>query len=425
MSEQVVEQTLQQTVNRIVGEVRITDVHTHLYPPAFNGLLLWGVDELLTYHYLIAETMRWVDLPYEKFWQMSKREQADLIWQTLFIENTPYSEACRGVLTTLQKLGLDTSSRNLASYRAYFAGLSVEEYVDRIFELAGLEAVVMTNDPFDPVEREVWLQRVDSCSSGGKAFDERFRAALRLDALLNEWQTSWQKLREWGFAVSPDLDTTTQARVREFLEEWVERMQPVYMAVSLPCDFVYPEESARGILIEECVLPVCRQKNLPLALMIGVKRQINAGLQTAGDGVGKADIGAVEYLCSHYPQNKFLVTMLARENQHELCVVARKFRNLMPFGCWWFLNNPSLVDEITRMRFELLGVSVILQHSDARVLDQLTYKWEHSRRVIAAALVDKYRDLLATGWKLTEAEIRRDASKLLGGNFWDFMQRKL
>jgi hypothetical protein len=49
--------------------------------------------------------------------------------------------------------------------------------------------------------------------------------------------------------------------------------------------------------------------------------------------------------------------VLARENQHELAVLARKFRNLHIFGCWWFLNNPSLVDEVTRMRVELLGLS--------------------------------------------------------------------
>ena len=34
----------------------------------------------------------------------------DLIWRTLFLENTPYSESCRGVLTTLSLLGLDVAS---------------------------------------------------------------------------------------------------------------------------------------------------------------------------------------------------------------------------------------------------------------------------------------------------------------------------
>ena len=91
--------------------------------------------------------------------------------------------------------------------------------------------------------------------------------------------------------------------------------------------------------------------------------------------------------------------MLARENQHELCVAARKFGNLMVFGCWWFLNNPSLIEEIERMRFELLGTSFIPQHSDARVLDQLIYKWDHSRRIIGKVLADKYADLAETGWQ--------------------------
>jgi len=45
-------------------------------------------------------------------------------------------------------------------------------------------------------------------------------------------------------------------------------------------------------------------------------------------------------LCQRFPNYRFFVTMLARENQHELTVAARKFGNLMPFGCWWFLNNP-------------------------------------------------------------------------------------
>jgi hypothetical protein len=43
-----------------------------------------------------------------------------LIWKTLFIDHSPYSEACRGVLTALDKFGLDVSSRNLNEYRKFF-----------------------------------------------------------------------------------------------------------------------------------------------------------------------------------------------------------------------------------------------------------------------------------------------------------------
>jgi hypothetical protein len=102
--------------------------------------------------------------------------------------------------------------------------------------------------------------------------------------------------------------------------------------------------------------------------MIGVRRQVSPRLRLAGGGAGRADLRALENVCRDYPDNRFLVSVLSRENQHELCVYARKFSNLMPFGCWWFLNNPSMVEEITRERIELLGTSFIPQHSDARGL---------------------------------------------------------
>lgn len=102
--------------------------------------------------------------------------------------------------------------------------------------------------------------------------------------------------------------------------------------------------------------------------MVGVRRGVNSALRSAGDGVGRADVGALERMCAEYPDVRFLATFLSRENQHELCVAARKFSNLMPFGCWWFLNNPSIISEITRERLELLGTSFIPQHSDARIL---------------------------------------------------------
>ncbi len=115
--------------------------------------------------------------------------------------------------------------------------------------------------------------------------------------------------------------------------------------------------------------------------------------------------------------------MLARENQHELCVAARKFGNLMVFGCWWFLNNPSLIEEIERMRLELLGTSFIAQNSDARVLDQLLYKWRHSRRVLAKVLTDKYADLQETGRRVAPPEIERDVRLMLKDNFISFLTR--
>ena len=132
----------------------------------------------------------------------------------------------------------------------------------------------------------------------------------------------------------------------------------------------------------------------------------------------------MQHLCATHPENRFLVTCLSRENQHELVVLARKFPNLHPFGCWWFMNTPQLVTELTRMRLELLGTSFTPQHSDARVLDQLVYKWSHSRRLIAQCLTERYADLEASGWLVEDREIRRDTEELLGGGFTTFLGRQ-
>src|SRR3954465_2594448 len=82
-----------EVVQTALAKQGVVDLHTHLYPPSFGttlggksaksdaaGLCLWGIDELLTYHYLVAEVFRVVparQLPYERFWKMTKREKAD------------------------------------------------------------------------------------------------------------------------------------------------------------------------------------------------------------------------------------------------------------------------------------------------------------------------------------------------------------
>ncbi len=400
-------------VEEIVATTPVYDIHTHLYDPAFGNLLLWGIDDLLVYHYLVAESFRYHKHSYDSFWSLSKIEQADLIWKELFLEHSPISEACRGVLTTLQALGLDVKKRDLPSIRKWFAGQTLENYLTQCLELAGVNKVCMTNSPFDDEERLVWEK--DSPK------DERFTAALRIDLLLLSWTETAPKLAKWGYQVEADPSSgKTFSEVRRFLADWSKRIKARYVMVSLPPDFEYPAKNHTASLIKHAVLPHCREFNLPLALMQGVERAVNPQLKLAGDGSGLSNLNALGNLCAAHPENKFLATVLARENQHELCVLARKFRNLHLFGCWWFLNVPSLVEETTRMRIELLGLSFTPQHSDARVLDQLVYKWRHSRGIIADILVDKYAELGRSGWQTTRTEVERDVKDLFGGAFEKF-----
>ena len=194
-------QDVRGAVDRAMARAKITDIHTHLYAPCFGDLLAWGVDELLTYHYLIAEFFRQSDMPYEAYWALSRKEQADAIWKALFLDSSPVSEACRGVVTVLHALGLDVGGRDLASYRKFFASQSREDYIGVVFKKAGLRDCVMTNDPFDDVERPVWLN--------GYKEDARFKAALRIDPVLLGWAKSWKRLQDWGYKAEHKLTPKT------------------------------------------------------------------------------------------------------------------------------------------------------------------------------------------------------------------------
>jgi hypothetical protein len=397
-------------VERELHSTPFIDVHTHLFMPSLGGLGLWGIDELITYHYLEAELFRSSSVQPESYWAMSKRVQADLIWRTLFVENLPVSEATRGVISVLNAFGLPTASPDLRQAREFFASRSLDSHIDDVLKLAGVSEVVMTNDPLDPAEGPAWAAAAHR--------DPRFHAVLRLDRILNKWPEHWRALTALGYNVDEHASSSaTHAEVRRFLAHTAGVMQPVYMAVSLPDTFQFPEDSVRGRLLQSAILPACREFNLPLSLMIGVRYQVNPALRLAGDAAGRADLSALERLCVQHTANRFLVSVLSRENQHELCVYARKFNNLLPFGCWWFLNNPSIVEEITRERLEMLGASFIPQHSDARILEQVIYKWRNTRRTLAPILANAYKLLSEDGRPVTRGEIANDITRLFRSNF--------
>lgn len=262
---------------------------------------------------------------------------------------------------------------------------------------------------------------------------------------------------------------TSLADARKYLHDWCDTINPEYMMASTPHDFYVQPDGGRlvgvkktgvneaalhtpfafaevsGIDCNTCdgaddnipsiinedsdflvdvLMQVCEQRNLPLALKIGAHRAVNPSLLQAGDGmVAFADTASLARLCTRFPKVKFLATFLSRANQHEACVLASKFGNLHIYGCWWYCNNPSIIDEITRMRVEMLGTTFTAQHSDSRVIDQLVYKWSHSRAVIANALAREYVKTSRSGWNFSRQEIRRDVWRMFGGSYEEFMSK--
>ena len=196
-------------------------------------------------------------------------------------------------------------------------------------------------------------------------------------------------------------------------------MKPVYAACSLPDTFAFPEDSPRGRLLAEAILPACREANIPLSLMIGVRRQVNPALRLAGDasGGGSSSTGSAatgvpgESLPGQPPE--------PRESARALRLRAQ-VPNLMPFGCWWFLNNPSMVEEMTRERIEMLGSELYPAAFRRRVLEQLIYKWRNTRRTLAPILTQTYTTMAEDGRAVTRADIERDVTRMFRGNFLQF-----
>ena len=86
------------------------------------------------------------------------------------------------------------------------------------------------------------------------------------------------------------------------------------------------------------------------------------------------------------------------------------------------MNNPSIVEEITRERIEMLGTSFIPQHSDARVLEQLIYKWRNTRRTLIRILTNSYSLLSDDGREISSEEIARDVQRLFHLNFENWIR---
>ena len=208
----------------------IVDIHTHLYPASMGELYLAGPDELLTYHYLKAECSRMLPegVAVDTFNNMPAAEQADMIWQQLFVGNSsPISEAQLGVVTVMNRLGLNPRAKDLSEFRAFHNSKTPEEYTDMVFESAGVACVYMTNDPLDDTEGPMWQQGVE--------IDPRFRAVLRLDSALMNWPAPADKLRALGYVVEDRLSDKTFAELRRYLTDWAQKMNaPIHGHIAPP-----------------------------------------------------------------------------------------------------------------------------------------------------------------------------------------------
>ena len=389
---------LKETITEIINETEIFDIHTHLFPAEFKKYHLSGISEVLNYHYLIAELFTTTNINVNKFYKLTNKEKANIIWEELFQKRTPISEACKGVLTILSELSIDYMFKSFDEIDSEYSKLNLSDL--QIFKISKISKVVMTNNPYDKSEWELFRN---------KNWDtKKYLASLRLDDIFMNLDKCLDICKE-----SIDNFNNENDLIIKYLDKVYEESKPVYAALSL--NNLQLISFLKNKFIPD-ILKWLEKKNIPLSLLLGVRRQVNKDFLLAGDGIDRIDLRYLSKICNQYPNNKILCSCLSFNDQHELTVLARKHQNLKIFGFWWFMNQPSLITLILNLRIELLGLNFIPQHSDARVTDQLIYKWIHFKALLSNILYNHYNDIQLKSFKISEKQINDDVSKLFFKN---------
>ena len=394
---------IKQTITEIINGTEIFDIHTHLFPSEFKKYHLSGISEVLNYHYLIAELLTTTNINVKNFYKLTKIEKANIIWEELFLKRTPISEACKGVLTILSELSIDYMSKSFDEIQSEYCKLDLSDL--QIFKISKISQVVMTNNPFDKSEWKLFKN---------KNWDtNKYLASLRLDDILMNLEKCLDICKENIDRFDDESDL-----IIKYLDKVYEESRPVYAALSL--NNLQLKSFLKNKFIPD-ILKWLERKNIPLSLLLGVRRKVNKDFLLAGDGIDKIDLYYLSEICNQYPNNKILCSCLSLNDQHELTVLARKHQNLKIFGFWWFMNQPSLIKLILNLRIELLGLNFIPQHSDARVTDQLLYKWPHFKALLSKVLYNHYNDIKLKNFKISENQISDDVSKLFYKNTQNFL----
>ena len=337
----------------------------------------------------------------QHFYSYNDEKKASLIWNELFEKRTPVSEACSGVLSILKELKIELNKKSFLSICDEYDNKIQSD--KKIFDLSNVSSLVMTNNPFDLDEWSLF---------NNSDWDKKiYLASLRLDDLILNYEETFKKVKD-------QTSNQEKSTIIAYLEKCYFQSNPVYAAVSLNLatfNKILDDSMWRDILVW------LENKNLPLSLMLGVRRAVNKDFGLAGDGIGDINLKELSTLCTSFPRNKFLVTCLSLNDQHELTVLARKHPNLRIFGFWWFMNQPTIIKQILKMRIDMLGFSFIPQHSDARVSDQLIYKWNHFKKILHPILLEYYQDLLDKNFPISENILQRDINNLLSGNAKNYL----
>ena len=232
-------------------QLPVEDEHSHLlHNTAGDELCFWGIERLLTYHYVRRILFAEGHVTPEVFYSWSLREQADFVWQKLFVNRLSdcTDEGRKGVILVMQCFGLDPNAKNLDQAREFYREQTAEMIQQKSMKIAGVTRVVGTQDILDPAE--VAFYQTKNCG-----FNQELRPAIRLDELLLHWLRAIPKFAEYGVDLHKDpKNEQNHDKLRKFLAETFEMLggDIAYLASSFgPSDDPSNTQTAKGILLIE------------------------------------------------------------------------------------------------------------------------------------------------------------------------------
>ena len=372
-------------IEKFVNSTPIFDIHTHLFPSKFKKYYNVGLIKLLNYHYLKAELFSLGNIKIKNFNNLDDNKKAKIIWDNLFLNRYPISTATQGVLRILKIYGVEDVNQKFDKILKITNENQLSE--EDIFKITNINQVVMTNNPFNSEEKKILNLNKDS----------KYLPSIRIDDLFMKPKSKNEYLNSWYLSGHEKI----KKAIKE-IKIIIQTNKPSYFSLSTENFKEFENE-----FFFKNFLSLLQETKTPMMLLIGVKRGVNKLYNDAGDGIGTMNLDYLEKILSKFPRNKFLVSCLDYRDQFKLSVLARKFQNLKIVGFWWFNNNESIIENLLKQRFELLGDNFIVQHSDARIIDQLVYKWLDFKSIYIKVMVEKYQKLLSLGYKIKATDLER------------------
>ena len=404
-------QNIKNLISDEIDDTNLIDINSDFYSYG-NSYFNFGFDTFITNENLINELF----LTYKKFSKnefikFNKIRQADIIWENLFIKNTPISEACKEVLIILNLLNINVN-KNLNLIRLKFNSnifnidsndineLSYNYYIKYLFNKSKIKYTIMNFNIFSDYDIDKWENNLEK--------NPYIKISFNIDQLFLNLKKSYNFIEENGFF--PSI-----MGIKQYISYWKNIINPKYFFITIETNKIYTYK----LIINEIVIPLSKNINLPIALNF-----VNNGkfdeIQKINDNILSLEF--IEMLCKNNKDCKFIAMFSYPINYNTLYEYQNKFSNLYIFDNTLSLKKTNLLELILKKKIDNLGINFTTFIGFNKTPEQCLYKSFILKKIIKEYLYEKYTELENIGLDISINQIKKDISILLKGNFEEFIE---